>query len=117
MEIPILLNYLTLKCDLDLKYLLGIFNSKLLNFIFSKFSTNSNVNGYEVNNLPIVINNAFVNPINEIVDKILSITKSSDYLENSTKKEEVKEYEQQIDRMVYKLYGLTEEEIVLVEAV
>lgn len=109
------LNYLTLKRDLDLKYLLGIFNSKLLNFIFSKFSTNSNVNGYEVDSLPIVINNAFVNPINEIVDKILAITKSSDYLENPAKKEEVKEYEKQIDRMVYKLYDLTDEEIKVVE--
>ena len=109
------LNYLTLKRNLDLKYLLGIFNSKLLNFIFSKFSTNSNVNGYEVNNLPIVINSAFVQPINKIVDKILAITKSSDYLENPAKKEEVKEYEKQIDQMVYKLYGLTAEEIEIVE--
>ncbi|MFZ0750221.1 MAG: TaqI-like C-terminal specificity domain-containing protein, partial [Pyrinomonadaceae bacterium] len=37
----------------DPKYLLGALNSKLLNFIFSKSSTNSNVNGYEVDNLPI----------------------------------------------------------------
>jgi hypothetical protein len=51
----------------------------------------------------------------EIVDKILAITKSSDHLENPAKKEEVKEYEKQIDQMVYKLYGLTEEEIKTVE--
>jgi len=51
----------------------------------------------------------------EIVDKILAITKSSDYLENPAKKEEVKEYEKQIDQMVYKLYGLTEDEIEIVE--
>jgi len=31
------------------------------------------------------------------------------------KKEEVKEYEKQIDQMVYKLYGLTLEEIKIVE--
>ena len=41
----------------------------------------------------------------EVVDKILIITKSDDYLENPTKKEEVKKYEKQIDRMVYELYG------------
>jgi len=46
----------------------------------------------------------------KIVDQILAITKSGDYLENSAKKEEVKEYEKQIDELVYKLYNLTEEE-------
>lgn len=54
-------------------------------------------------------------PFIEIVDKILSITRSSDYLENPVKKEEVKEYEKQIDQMVYKLYDLTPEEIEIVE--
>lgn len=51
----------------------------------------------------------------EIVDKILTITKSSDYLENSAKQSKVKEYERQIDQMVYKLYGLTDDEIAIVE--
>jgi hypothetical protein len=49
------------------------------------------------------------------VDKILAITKSGDYLENSAKKEEVKEYEKQIDTWVYKLYGLSSEEIKIIE--
>jgi hypothetical protein len=31
------------------------------------------------------------------------------------KKEEVKEYEKQIDQMVYKLYALTEDEIKIIE--
>lgn len=53
--------------------------------------------------------------IKEKVEKILATTKSSDYLENPAKKEEVKEYEKQIDQMVYKLYGLTEEEIKIIE--
>jgi len=51
----------------------------------------------------------------EIVDKILAISKSSDFLENSAKKEEVKKYEKQIDQLVYKLYDLTPEEIMIVE--
>ena len=33
------------------------------------------------------------------------------------KQAKVKEYEQQIDQMVYKLYGLTKEEIKIVEGV
>ena len=50
-----------------------------------------------------------------IVDKILAITKDEDYLQNSQKQAKVKEYEHQIDQIVYKLYGLTEEEIKIVE--
>jgi len=108
------LNYLTLKRQIDLKYLLGILNSKLLNFIFCKFSTNSNVNGYEVDSLPIVINKSFVGPISKNVSNILSITETSDYLENQVKQTQVKAYEHQIDQLVYKLYGLTPEEIDIV---
>jgi hypothetical protein len=55
-------------------------------------------------------------PFITIVDKILAITKSGDYLENTVKKEEVKEYEKQIDQMVYKLYDLNPEEIEVVES-
>ena len=46
----------------------------------------------------------------KISNKILSITKD-EYLENPKKQAQVKEYEQQIDRMVYELYDLTDEEI------
>ena len=38
-----------------------------------------------------------------------------DYLQNPDKQAQVKEYERQIDRMVYELYGLTNEEIKIVE--
>jgi adenine-specific DNA-methyltransferase len=54
-------------------------------------------------------------PFIEIVDKILAITKSNDYLQNPIKQAKVKEYEEEIDQMVYKLYGLTEDEIKIVE--
>ena len=54
-------------------------------------------------------------PFIEIVDKILTITKSDDYLESSIKKEEVKKYERKIDQMVYELYGLNNADIVIVE--
>lgn len=51
----------------------------------------------------------------KLADKILAITKNDDYLNNSTKQAKVKEYEDKIDQMVYKLYNLTEEEIKKVE--
>jgi len=49
------------------------------------------------------------------VNKILSLTQSKDYLESSQKQARVKEYERQIDQLVYKLYDLTDEEIKIVE--
>ena len=49
------------------------------------------------------------------VDRILAITKDNDYLQNPQKQARVKVLEQEIDQMVYKLYGLTEEEIRIVE--
>jgi len=56
-------------------------------------------------------------PFIDLVDKILAITKDDDYLQNKEKQAKVKEYERQIDQMVYKLYGLTEEEITIVEGI
>ena len=54
---------------------------------------------------------AFVN----LIDKILAITNNDDYLVNPTKQAKVREYENQIDQLVYQLYGLTPEEIEIIE--
>jgi hypothetical protein len=54
-------------------------------------------------------------PFIEIVDKILTITKDDDYPQNPQKQAQVKVYEREIDQMVYELYGLTDEEIAIVE--
>ena len=54
-------------------------------------------------------------PFIDLVDKILAITKDDDYLENAAKQAKVREYEKQIDQLVYKLYGLTPKEIKIVE--
>ena len=54
-------------------------------------------------------------PFIELVDKILSITKSKDYQENKQKQDEVKKLQDKIDKLVYKLYDLTEDEIKIIE--
>lgn len=46
-------NFLKYQTNYPLKLLLALFNSKLLNFIFKATSTSSNVNGYEVDALPL----------------------------------------------------------------
>ena len=50
----------------------------------------------------------------DLVDKILEITSAEDYDPKNPPVEQ-KEFETKIDKMVYELYGLTEEEIEIVE--
>lgn len=85
---------------------LGLFNSKLLNYIFKQFSTNSNVNGYEVDNLPIVT------PIPEGIGAIASSIVAAKTLDE---KADTKLLESKIDLLVYHLYSLTYDEVLIVD--
>jgi hypothetical protein len=60
-------------------------------------------------------NQPLADQIVQKVDHILSLTQSPDYEINKEKQEKVKELEREIDQLVYKLYGLTEEEIKIIE--
>ncbi len=107
----------------NLKYLIAILNSKPAMFFFKQFFAGGGLGetGYRykkafLEQLPIPkIPESAQKPFIELVDKILTITKDDDYLQNPDKQARVKEYERQIDRLVYKLYDLTEEEIKMVE--
>lgn len=57
----------------------------------------------------------YLHSIINFVDKILTITKDDGYLENPTKKAKVRDYEKQIDQLIYRFYGLTPEKIKIVE--
>lgn len=78
-------------------------------------------NNYQIDKEPLLmlplknISESDQKPFIELVDRILTITKDDDYLENSSKQIRIKEYERQIDQMVYKLYDLTDEEIDIIE--
>ena len=98
-------NYCTFKNHEDIYYFLGIFNSKLLNYIFKQFSTNSNVNGYEIDNLPIIIAED-KNIISNLTKKVLKAKEDGQNTLND---------ESAIDFQVYKLYGLTYVEVCIVD--
>jgi len=105
----------------DYLFLLALLNSRLVNFYYANnFSNNSeltvNISKTYLEQIPIAkhIQSQKIE-INETVDQILAITKSEGYQNNELKQAEVKELEKQIDQMVYKLYGLTAEEIAIVE--
>lgn len=55
----------------DAKYMLGLVNSQVANWFFKKFSTNSNVNSYEVHNLPCPKYLDSYSPIVYVVDYLL----------------------------------------------
>lgn len=96
-------NYLmpTTEEDFDY-YILGLLNSKLLNWYFSKLSTNSNVNGYEIDALPIRIGTK------EQCQEIITMVKS--VLEKPND-----ELVRQIDTIVYSMYGITQYDIPIIE--
>jgi adenine-specific DNA-methyltransferase len=100
------------KSKYEIKYILSIMNSKLIDLYYRKtfsldadFTVNVTI-GY-LKNLPIMkVSKKEQKPFIDLVDKILEKKEAGE----DTSKEEA-----EIDRMVYELYGLSEEEIKIVE--
>ncbi|GAA7178218.1 hypothetical protein ID0436_13930 [Helicobacter pylori] len=94
------------------KFLVGLLNSRLLDWLFRKTSTNNHVNLYELETLPIPqitkSNKPTADKIIVLVDKILQ-AKAKDPKANT------QGLEKEIDALVYQLYNLTDEEIKTIE--
>ncbi|GAA8092492.1 class I SAM-dependent DNA methyltransferase [Helicobacter pylori] len=94
------------------KFLVGLLNSRLLDWLFRKTSTNNHVNLYELETLPIPqitkSNKPTADKIIALVDKILAL-KEKDPKANTL------DLEKEIDALVYQLYNLTDEEIKIIE--
>lgn len=103
------------------KYLLAVLNSQTMDFYYRQISSqlgHAALRAFTIyiEQLPIPkIPKSEQKPFIDLVDKILAITKDDDYLDNPDKQAKIKEYERQIDHMVYKLYDSTEEEIEIIE--
>ena len=94
------------------KFIVGILNSRIIDWLFRKTSTNNNINIYELESLPIPkiteSNQHIADEIIKCVDKILESKAKDSTLDT-------KELESQIDSLVYKLYNLTNDEIEIIE--
>jgi len=119
----------------DLKYILPILNSKLTYKLFYVFYSGGGVDGeikiYKLLKLPIPrcpVNSRRYKQLVSLVDRILQIAgpdcskisceKLHDQSEPApTAREEIKRLEAQIDDIVRELYGLTREEVELIEKV
>jgi len=104
----------------DLKFLLSLLNSNLFYlWLYEKGKRKGEI--LELYHRPLseipIMKISFEKqiPFINLVDQILAITKDDDYLDNPSKQSQVKTLENQIDRLVYKLYDLTPEEIEIVE--
>ena len=94
----------------ELRYLLGVMNSKYASVLLTNLRGGDyHIYPEHIRNIPIPsVTLEQQEPIIALVDKILA-TKKAD---SST---DTKEWEKQIDQKVYELYGLTPEEVAIVE--
>jgi Alw26I/Eco31I/Esp3I family type II restriction m6 adenine DNA methyltransferase len=110
----------------NLKYILGLLNSRLFQWRFKLTSTNNNVGTNELNALPfreIDFNNIKEiekhDKIAFIVDKLIQANLDKTEAKLSTTIQQLNTkidyYENKINQLVYQLYELTEEEIKIVE--
>jgi len=105
----------TLDKKSSLKFILALLNSALINFWYCKKFVLPTVSGYELHQVPVKNTSVEQKTFITIVDKIIALVNENDYFNNKNKQAKVKEYERQIDQMVYELYGLTKKEIEIVE--
>ncbi|MBS3160017.1 N-6 DNA methylase [Candidatus Woesearchaeota archaeon] len=111
----------------DLKYLLGLLNSKLISWFAHRYLWNRSQLTMEfmyeyARSFPIkIINNDESKEIIKLVDKMLSLNKRLNEIkdkqtdEKTRLEKEIKETDDKIDQEVYRIYGLTKEEQKIIE--
>ena len=95
----------------NLKYILAILNSKLFEYALLKIY----LEGDTFKSKNAIIQNFPVPPINEKSEKIIDIVDSIISKKQGNPSADTSALESKIDSLVYQLYGLTEEEIKIVE--
>ncbi len=107
-----------------LEYLLGILNSKLMNFYYANTYIDYNIKPFYLKKLPIKLlypkNKEIFNSLCAMVKKILNLNNSKICLEENSEKwkvikSEIEKTDKEIDGEVYRLYNLTPKEIEIIE--
>lgn len=112
---------------INLKYLLGVINSNLVNWYFSRsYPSNNHIASNQLAQIPIRIidfsdaaDKARHDKMGTLVERMLALHKQkanvkTDHEKNLVERQ-IEATDKQIDALVYELYGLTEEEISIVE--
>ena len=119
--------YILTSDKIQLKYLLGLLNSKLLTFYLSK-KLLTNTQGFpqvlmgQLDQLPIVTTNKTIeSEVIESVDQLLNLYQEIMEIKLQSRLDQLQsriDYnEERINQIVYQLYGLTEEEIRMIEEI
>ena len=109
-----------------LEYILGILNSSLINFYFANTFIDYNIKPTYLQELPIhsintsnSIDKEYYSQIVNLVKSIIDLNKliqATNFPEDKTRlQRQIGVTDLQIDKIVYELYSLTEEEITIVE--
>ncbi|NOX85731.1 MAG: methyltransferase, partial [Chlorobi bacterium] len=111
--------------EYNIKFILGILNSKLMNFYHSSNYLDLSKNLFQkiliqnCKKFPIPEQNNKANKIIQLVDTILNLNDLLHSASLETERQQLQRAidhaEKKIDQLVYELYGLTEEEIRIVE--
>jgi len=90
-------------------YILGILNSKLIDFYFRLFNSNTQVSSTELNRLPII------KPDEKQFDKIKTIVQEICNIKKKKPDADISVKEQELNSMVYRIYSLTYDEVKVIE--
>jgi adenine-specific DNA-methyltransferase len=117
--------------SLDLRYLLGILNSKFMTFYYiSVFGGNRLQGGYlrigppQLRTVPIPLANTtnkqlyndVIKLVDQMLDAIQNLNEARTDRDSNFYEEKCRDLDRRIDKVVYKLYSLTDEEIGIIEA-
>jgi hypothetical protein len=110
------------KNNANIKIILALLNSNLISFFIKEafgvlgIGGGINFTAQLVENLPLPsIDDEEKKKLGGLADCILKIVESEKWLNKTSEKAKINDYEKQIDQLVYKLYDLTEDEIKIVE--
>src|SRR5690606_3614596 len=106
----------------SIKFILAVLNSSINFYYFKTIGASLGDSGYEMSKIFVkLLPIPNMTPLEQqecvnIVNKILAITKSQGYSENSQEYEQVKSLMKQIDNLLYSFYELSDEQIKLIES-
>ena len=113
-------------CEIDYKYLLGILNSNFVGWYFRKQFQISDQDTFpqilirDIQQIPVPVVNdnrhdKMVGLVERMLDLHTRLAETKTDHEKTLLSRQIEATDKQIDRLVYELYGLTEEEIAIVE--
>ncbi|MGL5955595.1 MAG: Eco57I restriction-modification methylase domain-containing protein [Brevinema sp.] len=102
--------YLIPNKNVNFEFIIGLLNSWLLNWLFKARSTNAHTTVYEIARLPIPETTP------EQQQAIIELVKQCMIAKTNDKNADISHLQKEIDKLVYALYGLSEDEIRIVEA-